>query len=221
MHKHNTMTRSGFWGLLVAGGLGTACADVEDHHHDHDHNHGLITTVNLTFTAVGEDGSEGMTFTWSDPESDGDPEIDDIVLSDASDEDSHETQEYLVDIELWNDLEEPVENVTAEIATANDEHQFFFTGSAVSGPATGENTEAIVEHGYADSDSMGFPVGLENTISTIALGEGQLVLTLRHLPPENDEAVKTADLAAEVASGGFGSIGGDTDIQIEFDMTVE
>ena len=111
--------------------------------------------------------------------------------------------------------------MTAEIANANDEHQFFFTGSAVSGPATGENTEAIVEHGYADSDSMGFPVGLENTISTIALGEGQFILTLRHLPPENDKAVKTADLAAEVASGGFGSIGGDTDIQIEFDMMIE
>jgi hypothetical protein len=213
------MNCSPLWSLLVLGGLGAGCADVENHDHDHDHNHGLITTVNLTFTPVGED--EGVTFTWSDPEADGDPEIDNIVLSDASDEASHETQDYLVDIELWNDLEEPVENVTAEIATANDEHQFFFTGSAVSGPATGENPEALVEHVYADSDAMGFPVGLENTISTIALGEGLLVLTLRHLPPEGGEAVKTADLAEEVASGGFGSIGGDTDIQIEFDMTVE
>lgn len=219
MHKHNMMICHRFWAFLILGGIATACADVEDHDHDHDDNHGLVTTVNLTFTPVGED--KGITFTWSDPEANGDPTIDDIVLSDASDEASHMPQDYLVDIELWNDLVEPVENVTAEIVTADDEHQFFFTGSAVSGPATGENTEAIVAHAYADGDATGFPVGLENTVSTIALGTGQLVLTLRHLPPEGDEAVKTAGLAKEVASGGFGSIGGDTDIQIEFNMMVE
>ena len=106
--------------LLFAG----ACADVEnaghDHHdHDHhDHNHGLITTLVLNFTA--EDGT-ASSFSWSDPEDDGDPMVDDIVLSDASDHDHHDTLSYTVDVEIWNDLEDPAEDVTGDIAEFDTE----------------------------------------------------------------------------------------------------
>jgi hypothetical protein len=185
------------------------CTDVEDDH-DHDHEQEVITTVVLSFTW---DGSDAVSvFEWSDAENDGSPVADDIALLDAT--------SYSVSVSLWNELEEPAEELTEEIADEADEHQIFFTGSAVQGPATGENAEALVEHAYADQDTGGLPVGLENTFSTLGIGTGDLVLTLRHLPVENDAAVKVDGLASEVAAGGFESIGGDNDVQITFSLEV-
>lgn len=199
----------------------TACDDVKDNDddHDHDHNHGLTTSLILNFTPAS--GGETLSFAWSDPENDGDPIVDDILLPDASDHDHHDAETYTLDIEVWNELEDPAEDVTLEIAELDDEHQFFFTGSAVEGPATGTNSEAIIEHAYADSDADGLPVGLTNTITTLDWGSGELTVTLRHMPPESGEPVKVEGLADDVASGGFSAIGGDNDIQVTFNIEVE
>jgi hypothetical protein len=72
-------------------------------------------------------------------------------------------------------------------------------------------------HAYADANRL--PIGLANTI-VAASGGGQLTVTLRHLPPVNNAPVKTADLAAQVRAGGFGAIGGSTDVQVDFSVTV-
>ena len=198
----------------------TACADVEDTEddHHHDHNHGLTTGLVLIFTA---DNGDTYTFGWSDPEDDGDPIVDDILLPDGSDHDHHDAATYTLDVEVWNELEDPPEAVTPEIAELDTEHQFFFTGSAVEGPATGDNPNAIIEHSYADEDADGLPLGLTNTIQTVDWGTGELTVTLRHMPPENDQPVKVAGLAGDVADGGFGAIGGDNDIQVTFSIEVE
>jgi hypothetical protein len=194
---------------LIVALLVTGCTDVE-HDHDHDHDHEVLTTVILNFT----DDAAGTTesFEWADPEDDGDPVIDAILLTDGS--------SYTLDVELWNELEDPAEDVTSEIGDEADEHQFFFTGSAVQGPATGTNDEAIVEHSYDDDDGV-LPLGLENSVTTLGMGSGEFVVTLRHLPEENGAAVKVAGLAEDVAAGGFGSIGGANDIQVTFDLTVQ
>ena len=196
--------------ILFSSLLFTGCDDVENDH-DHDHDQEVITTVVLSF----EDGNGGdtQTFEWADPENDGNPLVDDIVLTAGS--------SYSVSIAFLNELEDPAEDLTEEIADEGDEHQIFFTGSAVQGPATGTNAEAIVEHSYADEDSSGLPLGLENTISTLGAGSGELVLTLRHMPLENGASVKTAGVAEEVANGGFESIGGDNDVQITFAIEVQ
>lgn len=202
--------------LLFASG----CDDVEDHdHHHHDHNHGLTTSLILNFTP--DNGGETLSFAWSDPEGDGNPVVDDILLSDASDHDHHDAMSYTLDVEIWNELEDPAEDVTVEIAELADEHQLFFTGSAVDGPATGANDSAIIEHAYEDSDSQGLPLGLSNSVSTLDWGSGELTVTLRHLPSENGEPVKVDGLADDVASGGFSAIGGDNDIQVTFNIVVE
>lgn len=202
--------------LLV---LTAACGDVDDvHDHDHDHNHGLITSVVLNFT---DDDGEVWSFTWSDPEDDGSPVIDDIILPDGADDGDHAERGYTLDVEVWNDLEDPAEDVTGDIEEAADEHQLFFTGSGVEGPATGTNTAALIAHDYADSDAGGLPLGIVNTITTRSLGAGELNVTLRHMPPENDQAVKVAGLAEAVASGGFGAIGGDNDVEVTFNIEVE
>jgi len=66
----------------------------------------------------------------------------------------------------------------------------------------------------------GIPLGLENTVDVLNAGSGQLTLTLRHLPAESGQAVKTPGLAEQVAAdGNFGSIGGANDAQVNFDVT--
>ena len=153
-----------------------ACDDVEEHDHHHDHNHGVVTSLILNFTPEG--GGDTLSFAWADPEGDGDPIVDDIVLPDASDHSHHDALSYMLDVEVWNEMEDPAEDVTIDIDELAEEHQFFFTGSAVEGPATGANGDAIIAHEYADSDADGVPVGLSNSIQTLDWGSGELTVTL-------------------------------------------
>lgn len=205
--------------LLALPLLLTGCSDVQEPDHAGGHTHGVTTTAVLYFTP--EDGGETLSFSWSDPENDGEPIIDDILLPDASDHNHHDTMTYTLDVELWNDLEDPVEDVTPEIESMADEHQFFFTGSAVESSATGDNDDAIIEQEYADSDADGLPLGLSSTITTLDWGSGALTVTLRHMPAEDGEAVKVEGLAEDVAEDGFGAIGGENDIEITFNIEVE
>jgi hypothetical protein len=190
-----------------------ACSDVEkdgDEHGHHDHDHEILTAVVLTFTA--DDGTE-LEFTWSDAEDDANPTIDDIVLQDASD--------YTLSLSFLNELEDPIEDITPEIADEDDEHQIFITGSAVDGPATESNADAVVGHTYADEDVNGLPIGLDNDITTVGTGSGEFTVTLRHMPIESGNSIKTESAAGDVASGGFAAIGGDNDVQVTFPISVE
>ena len=78
---------------------------------------------------------------------------------------------------------------------------------------------APLTHAYADTDANGLPIGLANTI-TAAAGTGVLTLILRHLPELGGEPVKVTGLADLVKNGGISSIGGQSDVQIDFDVTV-
>jgi hypothetical protein len=189
----------------------TACSDVEDDHHHHHHEHEVITTVVLTFTPQSND-AEALVFTWTDAENDGSPVIDDIVLQNEA--------EYALTVAFLNELEEPAEDITPEIADEDDEHQVFFTGSAVQGPASTQ-TDAIVEHAYADQDANGLAVGLDNTMTSLQDGSGEFIVTLRHMPQESNSPVKTEGAAEDVADGGFAAIGGENDIQVTFPLAVE
>jgi hypothetical protein len=190
-----------------------ACSDVDNDGDEHGHHHDqeVITTVVLSFTA--NDDSDPIDFTWSDAEDNANPTIDDIVLQDAND--------YTMSVSFLNELEDPTEDLTPEIADEDDEHQVFFTGSAVDGPATESNANAVVEHTYADEHVNGMPLGLDNDIITLGTGSGEITVTLRHMPFESGNAIKTAGAASDVASGGFAAIGGDNDVQITFPISVE
>jgi len=188
----------------------SACADVEEHDHHH-HDHEVMTTVVLTFTSQADDSE--LEFIWADPENDGDPVVDDIVLKDAG--------AYDLSLSFLNEMEDPYEDITPELLDESDEHQVFFTGTGVQGPATGTNADAVVEHVYADEDDNGFVVGFDNTITALAAGTGEFTVTLRHLPLEDGNTVKSADMADTVAESGFGAIGGANDVQVTFPITVE
>jgi hypothetical protein len=186
-----------------------ACSDVNNPEEVNENE--VITTVSLTFTPAS--GGASLTFAWADPENDGNPVIDDIVLSDADD--------YTLDVSFLNELADPTEDITEEVDAESDQHQVFFTGSAVAGPATGENPDAVISHAYADEDANGLPVGLANDIATLGVGTGTLTVTLRHLPPENDTAVKVEGLAEDIAADGIQNLPGDTDASVDFNVEVQ
>ena len=182
----------------------------DDHHgHDHDPNE-VMTTVNLTFTPAG--GGEPVTAGWADPEADGSPVIDPITLAQG--------ETYTLTIEIWNELENPAEDVTIEIRDELDEHQFFFSGEVIAGP-TNSSENALMTQAYGDEDSNGFPVGLTNTITADTAGTGELTLMLRHMPPVNGNAIKLENLAEIARDSGFDALPGSTDISVVFEVTVQ
>lgn len=170
----------------------------------------VITTVTLTFAPEG--GGSARAFVFDDPDGDGGegPIVDDIAVAAGA---------FTVTVTFENRLEVPPEDITEEVADESDEHQIFLTGTAVDGPAT-DNGGAPLMHVYADQDANGLPIGLENAISA-SPGSGQLTITLRHLPVLNDAPSKVADVAALVRDGGFSAIGGTTDGQVSFAVTVD
>lgn len=193
---------------LCALALVAACDDGA-----HNHNEGeVITTVVLTFTPAS--GGAAITATFDDPDGDGGaaPTIDAITLARGV--------TYNATVRFENRLESPAEDITLEVADESDEHQVFYTGTAVSGPASNQASAALT-HAYADTDGNGLPIGLANTFTTAnASGAGTLVVTLRHLPPLNDTAVKSATTAATVRDSGFSAIGGENDANVTFQVTV-
>ena len=199
--------------LLFATGLtllpGCSAVENHDHDHDHDHDHEVITTVALTFTA--QSSGDVVEATWADPENDGDPVIDHIHLLDSED--------YDLVVSFMNELEDPAEDITSEIAEESAEHQVFFVGSAVAGPA-GTGSSAVVTHAYADTDSDGNPIGLANTITTDSVGSGVMTVVLRHLPYEDGNSIKTSTLTDDVAAGGIEALPGASDVEVDFDLEV-
>jgi hypothetical protein len=162
----------------------------------------LITTVTLDFVPMG--GGSTITASFNDADGDGGnpPVIDPITLTAGT--------TYTTAARFLNALETPAEDITVEIADESDQHQVFFTGTAIGG---------TLMHSYLDMDANGFPIGLSNRF-VAARGTGTLIVTLRHLPPVNETAVKTADLAAQVQAGGFAAIGGSSDASVTFMVTV-
>ena len=162
----------------------------------------LITTVTLDFVPTG--GGATVTAAFNDADGDGGnpPVIDPINLTAGA--------TYTTGVRFANSLETPPEDITVEVADESDEHQVFFTGTAIG---------ATLMHSYLDVDANGLPIGLSSRF-VAARGTGPLIVTLRHLPPVNGTPVKTADLAAQVQAGGFSTIGGSSDAQVTFMVTV-
>lgn len=207
MYKYAARTLATILSLSL---LSAACG--EDDHDDNgeDHENEVITTVRLTFTPTG--GGTDLVFEFDDPDGDGGeaPTVNTIDLF---------ANNYDVSVEFENGLESPPEDITEEVENEDDEHQIFFTGTAVNGPAA-DNAGAPLTHAYDDADGDGNPVGLANTI-TAAAGSGDLVLTLRHMPLVGGTPTKTATTAEEVKSGGFAAISGTSDVQVTFPVTVQ
>ena len=108
---------------------------------------------------------------------------------------------YTCSIELLNTLETPAEDITAEVAEEDEDHQLFFQLS---------NTNVAID--YLDEDEDMNPVGLSTTLTTGAAGTTDLTITLRHLPNKSGEGV---------SDGLIANAGGDTDVEVTFTLDVQ
>ena len=74
-----------------------------------------------------------------------------------------------------------------------------------------------------DFDEEGLPLGLENEITAVTAGSGDLTVTLRHLALQDGNKVKRELMAEEVAEGGLSAIAGegDNDFSVDFSITVQ
>ena len=151
----------------------------------------LITTLVYTLN----DGTSDVVFTFTDLDGDGGdaPVIINGTLA--------ANTTYTGSMELRNDSENPAEDITEEIEEEDEEHQFFF---AVSG--------ANATIAYSDMDADGNPIGLSSTLTTGDASTGTMTITLRHEPAKD---------GAGVSDGDISNAGGETDIEVTFDVTIQ
>ena len=109
--------------------------------------------------------------------------------------------QYTGSVELLNELETPAEDITAEVRDEAEEHQFFF-----------QSTASGLSVAYDDLDADGKPIGLTTTITTQGASTGTLTITLKHEPVKDASGVSMGDIT---------NAGGETDIEVTFDVGIE
>ena len=156
----------------------------------------LITTLIYTLTPQG--GGTAVEFRFEDLDGDGGnaPVVTNGVLA--------ANTTYSGVIILANDIENPSVIISEEVEEEAEEHQFFYRFSTFFLSGGFE---------YADSDANGNPIGLLTTFETPDSQSGlTLTITLRHEPDKT---------ASGVALGLIDHAGGETDIEVTFDVTVQ
>ena len=148
--------------------------------------------VITTLTVTLESGSDTVVMQFQDLDGDG-PDAATVTVSGPL---SANTS-YDGSIVLLNETEEPAENINEEIEEEDLDHQFFYT--------VGAGLDVATE--YVDFDSAGNPLGLNFVLNTAGASSGELTFTLRHEPNK--------------PNSGLDNAGGETDMEVTFDVTVE
>lgn len=213
---------------LMLGGLlaFTGCGDDDDDTPMGVEPPEVITTVKLTFTPP---SGPALTIQADDPDGDGTQfqlsfTPSELLLA--------RNVSYATTVELANTTlpagqqDEPNEEVTQE----QNEHQFFFYGTNINGPASNV-ANAPFTHAYSDTDTnpTPLPVGFSNTVTTIdgpwaVSPAGGFVVLLRHLPPLQNQAQKVAGLAGQIQANNNtipSNFPGETDIAIDFPIGIQ
>ena len=153
----------------------------------------LITT--LIYTLTPEAGGAPVVLSFQDL--DGDGAITPIITGGTL----AANTSYNGSLQLLNESVNPAEDITVEVQEEAEDHQFFF-----------QNNISGLSIAYTDEDENGHPIGLSSKISTTGSGSGTITVTLRHEP------IKTAP---GVSSGDITNAGGETDIEVAFDVVVQ
>jgi len=112
---------------------------------------------------------------------------------------------YHGEILVSNEAAMPPVDITTEIKEESDDHQFFFIPSG--------DLDGKISFQYADIDNNGNPVGLLTDVHTHQTSSGgKLKIVLRHEPNKT---------ASGVNQGNIANAGGETDIEIEFNVNIE
>jgi len=152
----------------------------------------LITTLTYTLTST---TGEIVSFSFKDLDGDGGeaPIVSTGTLKQGT--------SYAGNIVLLDETQDPAENISEEVAEEDDEHQFFF-----------QSTVDGLTVDYSDTDDDGNPIGLSSSLATGDAGSGSLTIILRHQPNKS---------ASGVSDGNITNAGGESDIEVSFDITVE
>ena len=153
----------------------------------------LITTVTYTLTPTSGDV---VTLSFSDVDGDGG---DDPIITGGT---LQANMNYTGTLDLRNDAADPAESITEEIEEEDLDHQFFFS-------TTGGIDLTVT---YNDQDSQGNPLGLATNLVTSVASTGTLKVILRHKPEKTASGVSTGDIT---------NAGGETDIEVTFDIDIQ
>jgi hypothetical protein len=107
---------------------------------------------------------------------------------------------YNGSLSLLNETESPADKITTEIFEEAEEHQFFF-----------QSSDSALSVSYSDTDANQQPLGLLSELSASDPGDYSLTITLRHEPDKS---------AAGVSDGDITNAGGETDIEVTFQIHV-
>jgi hypothetical protein len=107
---------------------------------------------------------------------------------------------YTGSIMLYSLKDNQYLDLTSEVLSEGEEHQFFY---ALTLP------NVIVT--YTDKDSSNNPIGLSTSLIATSVGSGTLKVTLKHEPNKS---------AAGVSSGDITNAGGETDIEVSFPIAI-
>ena len=108
---------------------------------------------------------------------------------------------YFGSLALINESVSPAEEINAEILAEAIDHQFFF-----------ESSISDLTIAYTDQDANNNPLGILTNFTTGAAGSGTLKITLRHQPDKAANGVSDGDIT---------NAGGETDIEVTFDIVIE
>lgn len=177
--------------LFIAATVFTSCNDNDPAPVNEEE---VITTLIATLTPQG--GVTDITLQSQDLDGDG-PNAPVITVSGNL----AANTTYNGIMRVLNETETPAENVTLEVESEGDEHQFFFTSD-----------NSLVTTTYTDMDANNNPIGITFTLTTTNAGTGNLTITLRHQPTKT---------AAGVSGGDITNAGGETDVEATFPIVVQ
>jgi len=179
---------------LIATAFFTSCSSDDNASGGAVNEEEVITTLTATLTG----GGQVITLTSRDLDGAEGPNAPIITVSGNF----APNTTYNGSLDLLNEAASPAESITEEIFDEADEHQFFFNVS-----------NALGSFAYAaPNDENGHPVGINFTLATGATaGTGTLRVVLRHQPNKS---------ATNVSNGDITNAGGETDIEVNFPITV-
>ena len=155
----------------------------------------LITTVRINFTDnQNANNTASALFQDMDGAGGNNPTITGPTLS--------ANTTYTATVEFLDESGETAEDITAEVEDEGAEHQVFYT------VAGGLNASVV----YGDEDTNGNPVGLVAEVTTGDASTGTLTITLRHEPNKMGTGVPEGDIT---------NAGGETDVEVSFDVTIQ
>lgn len=179
------------WLVMLVLIAATACSSDPDEVNEEE----LITTVNVTFTNKAM-ASDVVTVSYRDLDGPGgnDPVIGEFTLS--------ANTEYSYVLEFLNEQATPTEDVTAEVREEGTDHQVFLL--------RGGNVNIVTA--YGDQDTNGNPIGIIGTATTGEASNGTFGVVLVHKPNKS---------ATGVSAGNLAGAGGEEDIRVQFNLSVQ